>query len=567
MASLSVWEARSDGIELLSTTVGDLLDRQADTTPDNSAIIYDDRDNGLLIEWTYGELRGRVDELAAALITWGVKKGDHVALMSPNAPEWILLEYALAKVGAVLVTVNPAFKQAELRYLLTQGRVSTFFCVADYRGYDIAGALAGMMPDIETLAPGTERKGEALPDLKRLCRVGGGDIPGAFSFDDLLALAPRVSIDEVRARQAEVTPDDIFQIQYTSGTTGAPKGAMIRHFSAVNNAYLTSRRGGFNASDRLVSPMPYFHTAGSICNVLGTLSVGACHVGMPAFDAGNALLLINDHKGSIFNGAPTMFVRMVEHPLWTEGKADLTSLRILFTGGTIISPSLMRQLKKEWDADPMIIMGMTECSPIITQTNPADDFETKISTAGTPLPHTEVMVADPETDRPVPIGERGELRIRGYLVTPGYFDMPEKTSEAITPEGWLKSGDLAVMHEGGHVEIVGRLKDMLIRGGENVYPVEIEEFLQTHPAVSEAQIVGAPDREMGEEVCAFVIRKPGAQVSAQELKDYCRANLARHKQPRYVEFVDGFPLTPSGKIKKFELRETAEKLAKVEKRA
>jgi len=560
MQNLSIWEPRDEGIELWPITVGELLDRQAAAIPGNDAIIYDDPQAGFVFRWTYRDLHEQVERLAATLLAWGIARGDHVALMSANRPEWILLEYALAKLGAVLITVNPAFKREEIRYILAQGRISTFFVAGEYRGYDIAAALAELMPDLPGLAEGAIREGDTLPDLKRLCRVGDVPVPGAVPFAELEARIGAGDRVAVRARQATVKPEDIFQIQYTSGTTGAPKGAMIRHFSAVNNARLSSGRAGFTASERLVSPMPYFHTAGSICNVLGMCTVGGCHIGMSAFDAGETLRLIDKYRGTVMNGAPTMFVRMLEHPLWTEGKVDLSSLRILYTGGTIISPALMTELNQKWGADPMIIMGMTECSPIITQTNPEDDFETKISTAGTPLPHTGVMVADPETDRAVPIGEKGELRMRGYLVTPGYFDMPERTRDAFTADGWFRSGDLAIMHEGGYIEIVGRLKDMLIRGGENIYPVEIEEFLQRHPAIAEAQVVAAPDKEMGEEVFAFVVRRPGAALTAKELRDHCRANLARHKLPRYIAFVDGFPLTPSGKVKKFELRDLAARL-------
>jgi len=521
-------------------TLGGLLDRQAAAYGDRPALIFD----SFGVTWSYAELRERADHVARALIGWGVAAGDRVAVLSPNAPEWVLLEYALAKAGAVLVTVNPALRAAELDYLLRQSRASALVTVTEYRGHDVGAAVA-------KIAGG-------LPDLHRIALFGDGTLPGAATWAEVLKMADGVPADTLAARQAAVRAEDVAQIQYTSGTTGAPKGAMLTHHSTVNNARLMVDRAGFRPDDRLVSAMPFFHTAGCVCNVMGMLAAGGCLVAMESFDASAMLDQIERHRGTVTNAVPTMLIRMLEDPGFAA--RDLSSWRIAFTGGTDIPASVMRRLREEVGAEPMIIMGMTECSPIITQTDPADDFETRIATAGTPLPHTEIRVVSPDTGKVVAIGETGELQIRGYLTTAGYFDMPEKTAEALSPDGWLRSGDLAVVDDSRHVRIVGRIKDMLIRGGENIYPAEIEAFLLTHPDVSDAQVVGVPDPEMGEEVFAFVIPRPGTAPEPEALRSFCRTGLARHKLPRFVEIVEAFPMTPNGKVRKVDLREIAVRL-------
>lgn len=537
---LSVWEAETGGIALCDITLGDALDEQATARGDAPALIFDE----FGVHWSWAEMKARADLLARGLMAWGVAAGDRVAVLSPNAPEWVLLEYALAKVGATLVTVNPALHKAELAYLLRQSRTSTLFTVCAYRRYDLADAITALRPD--------------LPDLKRVARMGEGTLADAPAFAEVKAMAEDVTPEALAERQAAVSPQDIVQIQYTSGTTGNPKGAMLTHHSTVNNGRLMADRAGFRADDRLVSAMPFFHTAGCVCNVMGMLAVGGCHVGLSAFDAEKQLEQIEKHRGTITNGVPTMLIRMLEDP--SMPSRDLSSWRICFVGGTDIPAALMRRMKETVGTDPMIIMGMTECSPIITQTLPTDDFETQIATAGVPLPHTEIKVVDRDSGDPMPLGESGELLIRGYLTTAGYFDMPEKTAETLDADGWLRSGDLAVLDKGGYLRIVGRIKDMLIRGGENVYPAEIESYLMTHPDISDAQVVGVPDPQLGEEIFAFVIPRPGAGMDVETVRDYCREGLARHKLPKYVELTDAFPQTANGKIRKVELRETATKM-------
>lgn len=536
----ALWPADPNGPALLELTLGDLLDRQAEAFPDRPAVTVDDRSKDLLTTWTYAMLRADADRLARGLIGWGVAAGDRVAVMAPNCAEWVLLEYALAKVGAVLVTVNPALKRSELAYVLTQGQVSGLFAVTGYRGSDIAADLAALAAD--------------LPSLTRLCRIGEGEMAGALPFADLLALGDRTSDSLRAARQAAVNPRDVAQIQYTSGTTGKPKGAMLRHHGTVNNARLMADRGGYGPGDTMLSAMPLFHTAGCVCNVMAMAASGGHLVTMDAFDPARMLALWAQFRPSLVNAVPTMMVRMLEHPDWS---AAPRALRRVVTGGTSIPPSLMLQMREQTGGEPLIIMGMTECSPIITQTRDSDSLETRVGTAGTPLPHTELRIADPETGATKALGEAGELCIRGYLTMAGYFDMPEKTAETIDADGWLHSGDLAVLEETGHLRIVGRLKDMIIRGGENVYPVELEECLLDHPAVSQAQVVGVPDPDLGEESCAFVVLREGAQATPEALQAHCRQHMARHKMPKYVQVLGELPMTANGKIQKFALRQQA----------
>ncbi len=533
----ALWPADPNGPALWKITLGDLLDRQAAAFPDHPAVTVDDRIHDRLTTWTYAQLRAQADQLARGLIGWGVAEGDRVAVMAANCAEWVLLEYALAKVGAVLVTVNPALRRSELAYVLTQGRVSGLFVVSGFRGSDIAGDLAALRPD--------------LPLLTRVCRIGGGGLDG-MPFDDLMAIGDSTPDTLRAARQAAVNPRDVAQIQYTSGTTGKPKGAMLRHFGTVNNARLMADRGGYGPGDVMLSAMPLFHTAGCVCNVMAMAACGGHLVTMDAFDPARMLHLWAQFRPTLINAVPTMMVRMLEHPDW---RAAPRALRRIVTGGTSIPPSLMLSLREATGGEPLIIMGMTECSPIITQTRDSDPLEVRVGTAGTPLPHTELRITDPETGRTRDFGEAGELCIRGYLTMAGYFDMPEKTAETIDADGWLHSGDLAVLEETGHLRIVGRLKDMIIRGGENVYPVEIEDCLLAHPAVSQAQVVGVPDPDLGEESCAFVVLR--AEATPEALQAHCRAHMARHKMPKYVQVLVELPMTANGKIQKFALRQQA----------
>jgi fatty-acyl-CoA synthase len=541
------WHPESEGFELWETVIGDVLSERAALSPASPALIYEDDDRRLSL--TYRDLDERTDRLARALLAWGVNRGDRVAVLSPNSPEWVCLEYALGKIGATLVTVNTALKKNELDYVFRQAEVSSLFFVSAYRGYDVAGAIAELAPD--------------LSNFHRLCCLDGGS-EEVVSFEALLDNADSVSPKDLAAVRSSVSADDIAQIQFTSGTTGASKGVMLTHRGLLNNARFSSARAGFDETDRLLSAMPLFHTAGCVCNILGMLTCGGSVILMPFFDADAMLDLMIRYEATVINAVPTMYIRMLEALQKRTDPPNTWSFSTAFTGGTSIPPSMMRDLQTNFGARPMIIMGMTEASPIITQTRPADDFETQITTAGVPLAHTEIRIADPASGETLRCGDAGELLVHGYQVTTGYYGMPEATATAIDEAGWLHSGDLAVLDEDGYLKIVGRLKDMLIRGGENIYPAEIENFLLGHPGVVEAQVVGVPDKEMGEEIFAFVKRAAGTSIGEDELRAYCRENMSRQKLPLHFHFVDGFPLTANGKVQKFELRRLAAEILKGE---
>ena len=526
---VSIWAAESFGATLLDCTVGDMLDVQAVRFPAHEAIVFPE----FGVRWNYAELRARVDRLALGLIGLGIAAGERVAVLAPNVPEWLLLDYALAKIGAVLVTVNTGYRQHELAYLLRQGRVAVLFMVAGYRG-----------TDYRTIVRAAQETG--LPELRHVVEIGSA------AFDEM----QHGEGTGLAARQAAVRPRDVVQIQYTSGTTGAPKGVMLTHRGTLNNARLMGDRAGFDDTSRLLAVMPLFHTAGCVCNALGMLVQGGAFVGMTAFDASAALALLGTERITVVNAVPTMYLRLLAEPGVADGAHRAAStLRTAFTGGTTIPPSMLVALRDAFGAEPMVIMGMTEASPLITQTRPEDGFERNSTSAGVPLPFTAIKIV--ENGVPVPLGEAGELCIQGYGVTPGYFDMPERTAEAIDAEGWLHSGDLATLAADGTLRIVGRTKDMVIRGGENLYPAEIENLLMLHPAVEQVQVVGVPDPDFGEEAFAFVMLRPGASADAASLREFARASFSRHKVPRYIELVDDFPQTASGKVKKFELRELA----------
>ncbi|PJE25992.1 fatty-acyl-CoA synthase [Pseudooceanicola antarcticus] len=551
------WKPDETGPEILDVTLGDMLDCQAATFGDRPAVTIDEDAGAGGAAWSYAELRAEVDEVARGLMALGIARGDHVAVMAQNCAAWVLLEYALAKVGAVLVTVNPALLRDELAYVLGQSRARALIFSPSFRSNDIAASLAQLMPDLDGLTGGRRKGGAELPGLELL--IGLGEAPGfAMGFEAMREGAGAVTPEALAARQAEVQSRDVCQIQYTSGTTGKPKGAMLTHRSTVNNARLTADRGDFGPTDVLLSAMPLFHTAGCVCNVMTMLVVGGHLVTMDSFEATRMLQLWDSHAPTVLNAVPTMMTRMLEHPDFTSYRTR--TLRKAFTGGTNIAPSLMRQMKERTGGDPLILMGMTECSPVITLTSPADSFEEQLATAGTPLPRTEIRIVNPETGDLCAWGESGELCIRGYNTMAGYFDMPEKTAETIDAGGWLHSGDLAELAQTGHLKIVGRLKDMIIRGGENVYPVEIEECLLDHETVSQAQVVGVPDPDLGEEICAFVMPAPGAELDPQGLQAFCRTRMARHKMPKYIQAMDALPLTANGKVQKFALREEAAKL-------
>jgi fatty-acyl-CoA synthase len=519
----SYWAADTSQ-PVLETTVGGVLRAAASAAADRVAMIGGHPDPARRRRWTYAELLAEAEQGARAL-TRRFEPGDRVAVWAHNLPEWIILEYATALAGLVLVTVNPALRPAELSYVLKQSGSAGIFLVPEYRS-PMAAYLAEVRPEI--------------PALREVILF--------TEWADFLATAPAETV------LPDVQPDDIAQIQYTSGTTGFPKGAELHHRGLTNNARFYAQRLGLQPGEVMVNPMPMFHTAGCGMGVLGACQSLATHVPVLAFDPAVMLELCESEQSSIFAGVPTMMIAMLGHP--DIDKRDLSSLRIAVSGGSPVPADLVRQVEKRLGVAFSIVFGTTECSPLVTQVKPDAPARERAETLGTPLPQTEVKIADVSTGDTVAPGLVGELCTRGYLVMRGYHDAPELTAEAIDGDGWYHTGDLAAMDAAGCLRIEGRVKDMIIRGGENIYPREIEDVLFAHQDVAEASVVGIPDPVWGEVVAAFVRPLPGQPApSVDELRAHCRQHLAPFKTPLHWIVIDEFPLTPSGKIQKYKLRD------------
>ncbi|HLW00855.1 MAG TPA: AMP-binding protein [Ktedonobacterales bacterium] len=556
---LSCWGAESEGFQLLNTTIGDLLDERAASHPEQEAIVYaayPEFGAALNLRWTYREYCERANAVAKGLMALGLQKGEHIAIWAVNFPEWMLLEMAAAKVGLVLATVNPTYRASELEYVLRQGDIAALFFQAKVRDHDCVATVGERAKPAE----GTGAiHSETLPKLRYAFLIGPPAPADAAwqpaPFRELIALGAGISDEALKARQTQVKPSDPAQLQYTSGTTGFPKGALLTHHSILNNGAVVAHRLGTGPETRFCTAMPLFHTGGCVLGVLSAL-YGACTL-MPllAFDPVKALDTLANERCSRFGGVPTMLISMLQHPHSKE--VDLSHLKQVFSGGSPVPVVVMEQVKAQWGADVGIVFGQTEASPTITQTLNNDSFELKSATVGKPLPHTDVKIINPQTGEIVPCGERGELCCRGYLVMAGYYNMPEKTADAIDQDDWLHTGDLATMSADGYVNIVGRLKDMVIRGGENLFPTEIEEFLMRHPKVADAQVLGVPDQFFGEELLAVVMPRAGEDITEEELRAFCTGQISHQKIPRYFKFVAAYPMTASGKVQKFVLREQA----------
>ncbi len=572
---LSYWQAETSGEPLLDVTIGDLLDQRANELPTQEAVVYScyPEFGGLLdIRWTYREYRERANQVARGLMALGLNKGDHIAIWAANLPEWLLLYMAAAKAGLVLVTVNPVLRAQEVEYILKQGDVAALFFMARVRDHD---CLATMRSMTTAGAKNGEVTSERLPMLRYMSLVGAppaglleqeGWRPTLFremvAGPVILSATKDLALQE---RQSSVMSTDTVMMQYTSGTTGFPKGVVLTHHNILNNAVIFAQRWEMHDGDRNCTAMPFFHTGGCVLAVLSALYAGTTMHPMIAYDPLKTLQIISTERCNTFGGVPTMILAMLQHPEFS--KYDLSSLRTVVSGGSPVPVYLMEQVKERIGSDVAIVFGMTESSPTITLTLQDDTFELKSATVGVPLPHTEVKIIDPASGKVVPCGTRGELCCRGYLVMQGYYKMPEKTAETIDGEGWLHSGDLATMNERGYVNIVGRLKDMIIRGGENIYPRQIEELLVRHPKVADVQVLGVPDKFFGEELLAVVLPREGVQLSEEELREYCKDQISHQKIPRYFQFVDAFPMTASGKIQKFVLRQNAIKALGLEQDA
>lgn len=553
----AVWEAESFGYDLADITIGDLLDQQAEKFADNEALVYSTYDDiGINVRWTYRQYREVANQLAKGMLALGIEKGEHVAIWAPNVPQWMVVFMASAKIGAVLVTVNTAYRQSELEYVLRQGDITTLFLVEEARGNPYLQSLYESVPELREIENPAQTivESNSLPCFKRAVLIGKEARPGVLLYEDVIKLGASISDDELKARQATVTPHDVGMIQYTSGTTGFPKGAEMTHYSLVNNSRLGALRGEYSPEDRLVTPLPLFHVAGCVLAGIGCLSTGAAMIPLLSFDPSKQLETIAKERGTRSGGVPAMLVALLNHPRFLSGEFDLSSLKAVGSGAASVPVSLMEQVKDKFGADIGIIYGMTETSGAITSTRQTDSNELKSSTVGVPVPFAEVKIADPLTGEAVNFGEKGELWTRGFLTMQSYYNMPEKTAETIMPDGWLRTGDLATMNADGYINIVGRLKDMIIRGGENIYPAEVEDFFMRHPKIAEAQVVGVPDAYMGEEAIGLLRLKPGETATEEEIREYCKGKISHYKIPKYIRFVTEYPMTASGKIKKFELR-------------
>jgi len=530
--------------------MGEVLDETASKYPNNDALVYVDRN----LRYTYKEFKEKCDQLAKGLLKLGIKKGEHVAVWAYNVPEWVLLQFALAKIGAVLVTVNTYYKAHELEYVLRQSDSTTLFLVKGFKDVDYVETIYKVVPELKESSPG-ELKSKKLPLLKRVIFIGKEKHPGMLNFSEVMDLGKEVSDEELKEREKELDCHDVVNMQYTSGTTGFPKGVMLTHYNIINNAYWVGNYMRLTEKDKLCIPVPFFHCFGCVLSTLNCVTHGATMVPIEIFDAEKVLQAIHKEKCTAVNGVPTMFVRELNHPDFD--KYDLSSLRTGIMAGAPCPVELMKRVIEDMHAREITICyGLTEASPVITQTRRDDPIEKRVETVGKPLPYVEVKIVDPETGKELPPNTPGELIAKGYNIMKGYYKMPEATAKAIR-DGWLYTKDLAKMDEEGYIYILGRVDDMIIRGGENVYPREIEEFLYRHPKIKEVQVVGVPHKEYGEEVAAFIQLKEGEQATEEEIREYCKRNIARYKVPKYIFFTDEWPLTASGKIQKFKLREIA----------
>jgi fatty-acyl-CoA synthase len=519
---------------LLGDTIGDNLDRTARAFPHRDALI--DRPSGR--RWTYAELTAEVDALALALLELGIAKGDRVGIWAPNRAEWTLTQYATAKLGAILVTINPAYRSHELEYVLRQAGIKLLVAAEKFKTSDYAAMIDEVRP--------------RCPALQQVVLLDSAD------WDSLLTAGRRGEADRLAGLQASLSPDDPINIQYTSGTTGFPKGATLSHHNILNNGYFVGELCGYTEVDRVCIPVPFYHCFGMVMGNLACTTHGAAMViPAPSFDPAATLATVETESCTALYGVPTMFIAELTQP--DLASFDLSSLRTGIMAGSPCPIEVMKQvIARMGMTEVAICYGMTETSPVSTQTRADDSIERRVSTVGTVAPHLEIKIVDQETGLTVPRGTPGELCTRGYSVMLGYWEQPDKTAEAIDAARWMHTGDLAVMDDEGYINITGRIKDLVIRGGENIYPREIEEFLYTHPDILDAQVIGVPDQKYGEELMAWIRMRPEATpLTPESVREFCTGKLAHYKIPRFVHIVDDFPMTVTGKVRKVAMRESA----------
>ena len=539
--------------DLIDLTFPQVLDRMVEEFPDQYAFKYTTLD----YTRTYEEFREDVDDFARALVSMGVRPGMKVAIWATNVPAWYITFWATTKIGAVLVTVNTAYKIHEAEYLLRQSDTHTLVMIESALDSNYRRIINEICPEIASGKPGQPLHCKRLPFLRNVITVDFKQ-PGCLTFDEAMERSELVPIEEIKRMAANVQPDDVCNMQYTSGTTGFPKGVMLTHYNVVNNGKCIGDRMGLSTADRMMIQVPMFHCFGMTLSMTSSMTHGATMCPMPYFSAKASLACINQERITCFNGVPTMFIAMFNHPDYR--KTDFSYMRTGIMAGAGCPPELMRRAAQPDEMNMrgiVSVYGQTECAPGNTMSSWTDSLEVRTETVGYDFPHVECKIIDPETGEEVGVGVNGEFCARGYNTMKGYYKMPQATADTIDEDGWLHSGDLACRDENGNYRITGRLKDMIIRGGENIYPKEIEEFIYTHPAVKDVQVIGVPDKKYGEEIFASIILKEKDSITTDEMFGYIRASMARHKVPKYIEFVDAFPMNAAGKILKYKMREDA----------
>jgi fatty-acyl-CoA synthase len=538
-------------MELLNKTLGQCLEQWVLESPDREFMVYPDRN----LRFSYRGFNERADSLARALLDIGMRPGDKLGIWANNVPDWLTLMFATAKTGIVLVTVNTNYRLHEIEYLVKNSDLKTICLVDGFRDSDYVSMIYELIPELRECQRG-KLKSEKFPLLENVIFIGPEKHRGMYSLPELLLLGSQLDdarLDEVKAG---LDPHDVVNMQYTSGTTGFPKGVMLTHHNILNNGYTIGRCMNYSPEDRLCICVPLFHCFGCVLAVCAIITHGATMVMVESFDPLLVLASVQKERCTALYGVPTMFIAELNHPMF--GLFDLSSLRTGIMAGALCPVETMKAVMENMNMREIIIVyGLTETSPGMTATTTSDPAGVRATTVGKALPNVEVSVMDPETGRECERGVQGELCCRGYNIMKGYYKNPEATAEAIDAEGWLHSGDLGVMDENGYVRVTGRIKDMIIRGGENIYPREIENFLFQMPGIQNIEVAGVPDQKYGEEVGAFIILKEGAGLREEDVRDYCRGKISRHKIPRYVFFLNEYPMTASGKVQKYKLRELA----------
>ena len=549
MSSVSYASGPADKA-LLGTPIPKLFDQIVAQHGDREAVVSIHQD----VRLTYAQLADRVNKLAKAFISAGFEKGDRVGIWSPNNVEWLTTQYATAKAGIILVTINPAYRVHELAYVLEQSGCRGLVMQNQFKTSDYEGMITELCPELAEDFAGALNN-EKFPNLKAVISMTSSDLAGIYDWTDFLGLASNKNDEELNVRQSNQDMDDAINIQYTSGTTGFPKGATLSHHNILNNGYFVASAMNFTEEDRLVVPVPLYHCFGMVMGNLGCLSHGACAIyPSEGFEPEAVLQAVQAEKATALYGVPTMFIAELALPNFSD--YELSTLRTGIMAGAPCPIETMKQVNESMHMTEVeIAYGMTETSPVSFQTRVDSPLDKRVSTVGRVHPHVEVKIIDPETVSICPVGEMGELCTRGYSVMLGYWENPEATATAIDPNGWMHTGDTAIMDGDGYVNIVGRIKDMIVRGGENVYPREIEEYLMTHDSIEAVQVTGVPDPKYGEEIIAWVSLVGGAEMSENDVKEYCKGKIAHYKVPRYIRFSADFPMTVTGKVQKFKMRE------------